>query len=433
MTARTRNALRINARRIGLIGLLAAVATTSLAPRTASSAESSSPVKVALLAPITGNAAAAGHDMVNGWNLWWSEHNSSAGGRKIQTTVYDTGSNAARALDQARRAVEQDGAQIIVGPYLANEGLAVMPYTVAHRIPLFLPTVSADDISQRAANAFTLKVAGWSSSLTTHPAGVWGYEQGYRKAATIANSYAFGYENAGGFAQTFVEKGGRILTQLWAPLGTADYSPYISQLQAAAPDVVFVEMVGADAIHFLEQWSSFGLKNKIPLIANETTTDQSNIRSIAPEIVTGIISFGHYAEGRDSPITRAFIEKYGSKEGNLPSYMAAGFYTAGHWFSDALDKVHGNVNDAGPLLGAIRSIKLSDSILGPMQLDAYGCPVENVYIRRVVATSGPEAKYAKTWNVVIKTYPHVSQFWTYKPADYLKQPVYSPTFQGYQK
>lgn len=412
--------------------VLMAFAATSLVPRAALGADTGV-IKVALLAPITGNAAAAGHDMVNGWNLWWSEHGSSAGGRKIQTTVYDTGSNAARALDQARRAVEQDGAQIIVGPYLANEGLAVMPYTVQHRIPLFLPTVSADDISQRDANAFTLKVAGWSSSLTTHPAGVWAYEQGYRKAATIANSYAFGYENAGGFAQTFSEKGGKILTQLWAPLGTSDYSPYISQLQAAAPDVVFVEMVGADAIHFLEQWSSFGLKNKIPLIANETTTDQSNIRSIAPEIVNGIISFGHYAEGRDSPITRAFIQKYGAKEGNLPSYMAAGFYTAGHWFSDALDKVHGNVNDAGPLLGAIRSIRLSDSILGPMQLDNYGCPVENVYIRKVVATSGPAAKYAKTWNVVIKTYPRVSQFWTYKVADYLKQPVYSPTFQGYQK
>jgi branched-chain amino acid transport system substrate-binding protein len=95
-----------------------------------------------------------------------------AGGRKIVTTVYDTGSNAGRALDQARRAVEQDGAQMVVGPYLANEGLAVAPYLIAHRIPMFLPTVSADDLSQRTPSAFVLKVAGWSSSLTTHVAGV---------------------------------------------------------------------------------------------------------------------------------------------------------------------------------------------------------------------------------------------------------------------
>ncbi|MBV8602561.1 MAG: penicillin-binding protein activator [Candidatus Eremiobacteraeota bacterium] len=390
-------------------------------------------IKVALLAPITGTAAAAGHDMVNGWTLYWTEHNDQVAGRKIVTTVYDTGSNAARALDQARRAVEQDGAQMIVGPYLANEGLAVAPYAVQHRIPMFLPTVSADDLSQRTPSAFVLKVAGWSSSLTTHVAGVWAYEQGHRKAATLANQYAFGFENAGGFAQTFTEKGGKIATQLWAPLGTTDYSPYLSQIQAANPDVVFVCVVGADAVHFLEQWSSFGLKSKIALIANETTTDQSNIRSVAPNVVDGIISFGHYAEGREDKITRDFVLKYGSKENALPSYMASAFYTASYWIGTGLDQVHGNIDDAGKLLGAVRAVKLNDSILGPMRLDAYGCPIENVYIRKVVPTSGDAAKYAKTWNIVLKTYPNVSQFWTYNPAQYLKQPVYSPTFQGYQK
>jgi branched-chain amino acid transport system substrate-binding protein len=389
-------------------------------------------IKVALLAPTTGNAAAAGHDMVNGWNLYWQQHGASVAGKRIETTVYDTASNPSRALDQARHAVEQDGAQMIVGPYLANEGLAVAPYAVAHRIPLFLPTVSADDLSQRQANAYIVKVAGWSSSQPTHVAGAWAYEQGHRKVATIANSYAFGYENAGGFAQTFTEKGGKIVAQLWAPLGTADYSPYISRLQAAAPDAVFVEMVGADAVHFLEQWNSFGLKSKIPLIANETTTDQSNIRTIAPDVVEGIVSFGHFAEGRDDAATRSFVTNYGNAEHVLPSYMAAAFNTAALWLATAMGQVHGNVADAGQFLAAVRAVKLANSPFGPLQLDNYGDPIENIYVRKVVAASGDAAKFGKTINVVTKTYPHVSQFWTYQPAAYLKQPVYSPTFQGYK-
>jgi branched-chain amino acid transport system substrate-binding protein len=292
------------------------------------------------------------------------------------------------------------------------------------------PTVSADDLSQRMANSYLVKVAGWTSSLTTHVAGVWAAEQGYKKVATIANSYAFGYENAGGFAQTFTEKGGKIVAQLWSPLGTTDYSPYISRLQAAQPDAVFVEMVGADAVHFLEQWSSFGLKNKIPLIANETTTDQSNIRSIAPDVVDGITSFGHYAEGRDDAATRDFELKYGAAEGVLPSYMAASFYTAAQWLATAIDHVHGDIADSARLLTAIHDVKLSDSPLGPLELDRYNAPFENVYLRKVVATSGPAAKYAKDWNVVTKTWPHVSQFWTYDPKTYLKQPVYSASYQG---
>ena len=171
------------------------------------------PIKVALLAPTSGSAAAAGHDMVAGWELFWKERGGKVAGRTVQTTVYDTGSNAARALDQARHAVEQDGAQIIVGPYLANEGLAVAPYGIQHRIPMFFPTVSADDLSQRQANAFVIKVAGWTSSQTTHVAGEWAYEQGHRKIVTLANSYAFGYENAGGFAQTFTRRAARSSTR----------------------------------------------------------------------------------------------------------------------------------------------------------------------------------------------------------------------------
>ena len=413
--------------------LAAAFVTLSTGVPSAAHSADAGPIKVALLAPTSGAAAAAGHDMVAGWTLYWKEHDGKVAGRTVQTTVYDTASNAAHALDQARHAVEQDGAQMIVGPYLANEGLAVAPYGIQHRIPMFFPTVSADDLSQRQANAFVIKVAGWTSSLPTHAAGEWAHEQGYRKMVTLANSYAFGYENAGGFAQTFTQKGGKITDQFWAPLGTADYTPYISRVQAAAPDALFVEMVGADAVNFLKQWSQLGLKNKIPLVANETTTDQSNIRSLAPEIVEGITSFGHFAEGRDAPATRAFVEKYGKAEGVLPSYMTTSFYTAAQWIAQAIQNVHGNTADPGTLLRAVREIKMAESAFGPMTLDQYGAPIENVYVRKVVATSGEAAKYAKTWNVVTKTYPRVSQFWTWKPADYLKQPVYSPSYQGYVK
>ena len=417
-------------RRDLLVGAPAAIGVT-LVTRPARAAGAGT-VKVGLIASLSGFAAAAGHEMVNGWNLYWNARNNMAGGSKIVTTVYDDSGNPAQGLNQARRAIEQDGAQMLIGPYLANVGYALAPYAEQHKTPLFFPTVSSDDLSQRKASPYVLKVAGWSSSLPSHAAGAWAYEQGHKTAVTVGSAYAFGYENNGGFCQTFVEHGGKILKQLWVPNGTTDFSPYLSQVKAANPNVVFVCEVGADAVHFMEQWSSFGLKGKLQLIGNETLTDQSNIRSMPPEVVEGTVSFGHYAEGRDSKITRDFVLKYGKANNQLPAYMAAGFYTAGGWIAPAIEKVNGNIADAGNFLGAIRSTRLGDSIFGPMYLDSYGCPVENVYIRKVVATSGPEAQYAKTWNVITKTYPHVSQFWTYNPKDYLKEPVYSDTFQGYK-
>jgi branched-chain amino acid transport system substrate-binding protein len=45
-----------------------------------------------------------------------------------------------------------------------------------------------------------------------------------------------------------------------------------------------------------------------------------------------------------------------------------------------------------------------------------------VFVRRC------ERKDGKLVNTTVKTYPKVSQFWTYPPAEFLKQPVYSRDF-----
>jgi len=410
-----------------------AVLAMGTGPAARGLAAGATPLKIGLLAPTTGVAAAPGHDMINGWKLWWAQHSTTVAGTAIDTTYYDTGSNPNQALTQARRAVEQDHVNLLIGPYLANEGLAVAPYAEEHQVPLFLPTVSADDLTQRKASQYVIKVAGWSSSQTTHPAGGWAYDKGYRKTVTIGDEYAFAYESVGGFAQTFTEKGGKVTKQLWVPLGTTDFSPYLSQVTAEHPDVVFVCVVGADAVHFLQQWTSFGLKAKVPLLVQETVTDQSSIRTLPPEDVVGIIAFSHYAEGRDDPATQRFIANYANAYHALPSYMAAGFFTAAEWIQLALEQVHGDVADQQAFLNAVRTVSVPDSPFGPQRLDPYGAPVENVYVRQVQRTPARYAGDAKTWNVVLKTYPGVSQFWTYNPAQYLKQPVYSNTFQGIAK
>jgi branched-chain amino acid transport system substrate-binding protein len=67
---------------------------------------------------------------------------------------------------------------------------------------------------------------------------------------------------------------------------------------------------------------------------------------------------------------------------------------------------------------ALRGIK-TDTARGPVAFDEYGNIVGNVYIRKI------ERKEGRLVNSVIYTYPNVSQFWTYDPKEFLKNPVYS--------
>jgi len=73
-------------------------------------------------------------------------------------------------------------------------------------------------------------------------------------------------------------------------------------------------------------------------------------------------------------------------------------------------------------MAALRKVELKDAPRGPVKIDAYGSSVDNVYITRVDKVKGA------LQNTVINTYPMVSQFWTYDPEQYLKQPAYSKDY-----
>ncbi len=392
-------------------------------------AQGTGPIKIGLLAPLTGVVASGGKEIVEGFNLYWEQVGKKAGGREVQIFVEDDGSNPDIALQKARKLTEQTKVDFLVGDLLANTGLAVAEYAKTSGIPYFIPVIAADDLTQRKRIPNVIRVAGYTASQMPRPLADYAYKKlGLRKIITISQDYTFGHEQCGGFAQVFTELGGTIVAQLWNPLNTQDFSPYLAQIQSEKPDAVFAMETGADASRFIQQWSNFGLKGKIKLLGAQNATDQSVIRTLGAE-AEGIISSAHFAEGNDSPATQKFVKEYEAAYKHLPSIYGFAHYSAALWLADAINAVHGNVEDRSKFLDAVRQVVLTTSPLGrPVRLDKYGSPIYDVYIRDVVKR--PDGKY---WNVPIATYPEVSQFWTYDPEEFMKQPPYSRTFQGIKK
>ncbi len=414
------------------LGLLSMVLTACGAPGSAggSTSNGNQVIVAGVLAPLTGNGAPSGADMQNGWKLYFQQNGDKVcnGKATIKTIVEDTAGLPDTGVSKARALVEQDGASFLVGPLFANEGYAVAAYTESKHIPLFPAVASSDDLTQRQANPYVLRIGGWTSSLPSHPFGTWILQNHpeYKNIVTIGEDYAFGYENVGGFVDTFTTGGGHIVKQLWTPLNTADYSPYFAQIKSLHPDAVYALMVGGDSPRFMKAYSDYGLKN-IPLIGGEVTTDQSLLRHMGPEALN-VITSGHFDEARDDPATQNFDQAWQTAYNQYPSYYAAATFTAAQWIVQALNKVNCNISGSAgtqSFLNAVKSTTLSDSPFGPMTLDSYGNPVENVYIRQVETNSA-----GKMWNAVIATIPNVSQFGTVTPSVYLQQPVYSKSFQG---
>ncbi len=387
------------------------------------------PIRIGLLAPLTGVLAAGGKELVEGFELFFKQSGNKLGGRMVEITVEDDASNPDTALQKARRLVEQRKVDFLIGNILANTGLAVAEYVKGNGKPYFIPVIAADELTQRKRIPNVVRIAGYTASQMPRPLADFAYKKrNLRKIVTVSQDYTFGHEQCGGFSQLFTEMGGEIVKQFWHPLNTADFSPYMAQIANLAPDAVFAMETGADATRFIQQFKNFGLKGKITLLGAQNFTDQSVIRTLGAEC-EGIISSAHFCEGNDAAATRQFVDGYQKAYGKLPSLYGFSHYSAAMWLDQAIAKLGGDISDQGKFLAAVANLTLEGSPLGrPVQLDRYGNPIYDVFIREVKA--GPNGKY---WNVPVDEYPKVSQFWTYDPEAYMKQPPYSRDFQGIKR
>jgi branched-chain amino acid transport system substrate-binding protein len=375
------------------------------------------PIKVGFIAPLSGPYVQNGRDILNGFLLYLEEIGYRAGGRQIQVIVEDDEAIPAVGLTKARKLVERDKVHLMAGALLASTGYALAPYIDSMHIPMVYPVVSSDDLTQRRRSKWIVRT-GWTSSQPNHAFGEYAaHTLKLKKVATIALDYAFGWESVGGFQRTFEAEGGKVTQKIWCPVSVHDFAPYLAQISRDV-DAVYALFLGRSALQFMRQYQEYGLKERVLLIGSGTTTDEHVLPFMGDEAL-GVITPLQYSAALDTPANRKFVAAYRARYKKVPSYYSESMYTGGRWLVAAIEAVRGNVEDSESLLDALRTAKPVDLPRGPVELDDYGSPIENVYIRKVERVNG------ELQNTVIETFPKVSQFWKYNPADYLKQPLYS--------
>ena len=383
----------------------------------ASWAQAKGPIKIGLIVPLSGGMAATGKDMLNGFQLYLEEIGYQAAGRKIELIVEDDEAVPATSLTKTRKLVEKDGVHIMTGGLMASTGYALAPYIDSKEIPTTYPIMAPDDLTQRQRAKWIVRT-GWNSSQPNHALGEYTYQTlKHKKAVIMGLDYAFGWESAGGFQKTFEEAGGKVIQKIWCPLTVTDFSPYLSQISKDA-DVVYILFLGRSTLQFTKQYQEFGLKGKLAVVGGGTSTDEHALPSMGDEAL-GIITALHYSEALDNPANKKFVKAFREKAKKAASYYSEGTYTGSRWIVEAIKAVNGDVENRPKFMEALRKVDIKDVPRGPFKLDAYGNPVQNVYIRKVERVGG------ELQNTVIYTYPNVSQFWKYKPEEFLKQPVYS--------
>src|SRR6516165_4657207 len=144
-------------------GLTLTGAAWGVAPMTSARAQAA-PIRIGVLAPLTGVVASGGREMVEGTQFWFEQIKNEIAGRKVELLIEDDASLPDTALQKARRLVEQANVHMLMGNLLANTGLAVANYVKGTGTPYFIPIIAADDLTQRQRIRNVIRVAGYSAS-----------------------------------------------------------------------------------------------------------------------------------------------------------------------------------------------------------------------------------------------------------------------------
>jgi branched-chain amino acid transport system substrate-binding protein len=408
----------------GRAGLLLLAACAALTLRSVPAAAQQQELRIGIIAPVTGIFAQVGADMINGLKMYLDQTNSTFAGTKVVPIIEDSQGKPDLAVTKARKLILENHVQMIIGGVLATEGYALAPVSTELKTVYISSVTAADDLTQRQIGKYPYFIrTSWTSSQPMHPFGQWACDQGYKKIAAIAADYAFGYESVGGFQQTFEACGGKIIQKIWPPIGTKDFGPYIPSIKSDA-DAVFSLMVGPMTLQFPKQLRDSGYTK--PILGGSVSYDESSLPFMGDEVI-GDVSAEQYSAALQTPKNEAFVKAYRAKYGKVPSYFSESNYTTAMMIDDVMKETGGKWPGALPFIAKMAALHV-DAVRGPLSFDDNRNVVQNIYIKKVEKTKLFGYSKPELWDVVIKTYPHVGQFWTYGKDAFLKQPVYSRDF-----
>ena len=340
------------------------------------------PIKVGVLSPLSGVFSSLGMHYVNGIKMSFDEMDNKIAGRPVTLAIEDTEAKPQEGLRKARKLVESDQVDILLGVISSAVGYAVKEYVSrAHKVWL-VGASGADGIFKKKnynPYAFRASLSVWQANS---PMGTWLSEKGFKRVLYTGPDYAMGREAIDAFRGTFRVPGSETVGEIFVPLGTNDFAPYIAQIKKAQPDLVYASYAGSDAVRFVQQFAAFGLSSSIKLAGFGYLVTE-DVLAAQKEAALGIHSGINWAYGLDTPANRQFVENYRKRYNQTATEDAIHGYVCGQMTSEAIKSLGGTIRDQLELSKAVEKVSFT-SPRGPVSFDpATNNVIQNIYIREV--------------------------------------------------
>jgi len=338
---------------------LRALAAATALSLTATSAFAADPIKIGVIAEAQ---AIAGASIPQGAQLAADEINAAGGidGRKVEIVTYDNHSSSADSVRAFQRAVNEDKVNAVIGSYISEVVLALMPWASRLKTPFITPGAASNDISLNVhkdyeKNKYTFHgylTSAAQANLVCDAAKELLVDGMKMKTAVIMSEDAAWTKPLDISYEACLPKIGlKVLDHIRFSPDTTDFTPIFNKIEGVKPDVI-ITGISHVGVQPTVQWKNqqvpipmFGISSQA---TNETFGKDTN------NAADGVLYFGVSGTGvAVTPKSLPFAESFKKKFGNYPGYAGYTAYDEVYFIADAVKRA--GSTDADKMVTALEA------------------------------------------------------------------------------
>ncbi|MGR9159630.1 ABC transporter substrate-binding protein [Rhizobium leguminosarum] len=301
-------------------------------------------IKLGLVAPMSGPNARYGAFSMHGAELAVKDINDAGGidGMKIELLNADSQGTPVEGVSAARRLIDQDGVDFIIGDVSSSVTLAIQPVAEDAEVLLLNAASSNPKITYQAG------VGGFKWTYRNYPtdenralivAKYAAEQRGFTKFAVLSVDSDYGRS-----AITFTKKylpdfKGEILSEDYYKEGEVDFRSVLAKIRDNGAQAIIMYGLADTTPIIARQMIELGIAGKVALIGNGEFNTEKTIKS-APSALEGAVEAAAWLPQFDSPESKAFVEKFTATYNEAPNNHA---YV--HW--DTVNLLAAAIKQAG--------------------------------------------------------------------------------------
>lgn len=373
-----------------LITALCAVGVTAFGSAAlAAEGASNDSVKIGVLSDMSGvYKAIEGPGAVVAAQMAVEDFGGSVLGHEIEVVSADHQNKADVASSIARRWIDRDNVDMLVGMDNSAVGLAVQGLASAKNTITINTGAGSVELTESQCSPYGIHYVYDTYALPVGTATAM-VKNGGKSWFFITADYAFGHSLRDNTARVVKEMGGEVLGSVEAPLSTTDFSSYLLQASSSGADVIGLANAGGDTVNSIKQANAFGIVQRGQKLAGMLVF-LTDVKALGLDTAKGLqFTTAFYWDRNEA--SRKWSQRFFDEHGAMPTMVQAGVYSAVMHYLEAVKAA--GTDDSKTVRAELGEMELNDFFVQNGKIEANGLMSHDMYLAKVKTPEESESDW----------------------------------------